>query len=186
MLRANKKKDALASFFFLSVGTGGPERPRGGGSGLWARPPPVTEKRERDKGENRERREQRICEERRECLWAGNEKSHPCNHIAKAKKHIMASSPPKSHNFGGISCVFSLFCNHEICGYRVRKKYIISKNGFGRDVEQLSPAVKAQHPFLRAEGCTLAWRSFCAFCLFNKNRSFKNIKRHFISSTTNW
>ncbi len=26
------------------------------------------EKRERDKGENRERREQRICEERRECL----------------------------------------------------------------------------------------------------------------------
>ena len=27
VLRANKKKDALASFFFLSVGTSEPERP---------------------------------------------------------------------------------------------------------------------------------------------------------------
>ena len=32
------------------------------------------------------------------------------------------------------------------------RKNIISKNGFGQDVEQFSPAVKAQHPFLRAEG----------------------------------
>ena len=35
------------------------------------------EKRERDKGENRERREQRICEEQRPCFRVGNEKSHP-------------------------------------------------------------------------------------------------------------
>ena len=41
---------------------------------------------------------------------------------SEAKKDIMASNPPKSHDFGGFSRVSSLFRNHEVCGYRVQKK----------------------------------------------------------------
>jgi hypothetical protein len=49
-----------------------------------------------------------------------------------------------------------------------RKKDIISKNGSLQDVEQLSPAAKAQYPFLRAESATFrVAKAFCStFCPF--------------------
>jgi len=45
------------------------------------------------------------------------------------------------------------------------KKISFQKNGFGQDVEQLSPAAKAQSPFLRAESAMIL-RTFCPFFVF--------------------
>ena len=49
-----------------------------------------------------------------------------------------------------------------------KKDIIIKKNGFGQDVEQLSPAAKAQYPFLRAESAVFrVAKAFCStFCPF--------------------
>ena len=47
--------------------------------------------------------------------------------ISRSQKRYHGFEPPKSHDFGGFSRVSSLFRNHEVCGYRVQKKDIISK-----------------------------------------------------------
>lgn len=108
-------------------------------------------KRERDKGENRERREQRICEEQRPCFRVGNEKSLPRGHIVKPEKTSWLRAPEISRFRGLFSRFLAFFAAMRFADIECRKKYIISKNGFGRDVEQLSPAAKAQYLFLRAE-----------------------------------
>ena len=104
------------------------------------------EKRERDKGENRERREQRICEKQRPCFRVGNENSLPRGHIVKPEKTSWLRAPEISR-FRFFSRFLAFFAAMRFADIECRKKYIISKNGFGRDVEQLSPAVKAHHPF---------------------------------------
>ena len=109
------------------------------------------EKRERDKGENRERREQRICEKQRPCFRVGNEKSHPRGHIVKPGKTSWLRAPEISRFRGLFSRFLAFFAAMRFADIECRKKYIISKNGFGQDVEQFLPEVKAQHPFLRAE-----------------------------------
>ena len=50
---------------------------------------------------------------------------------------------PEISRFGG-SRVFSLFCNHEVCGYGVQKKGIISKNGSLQDLNSAVPILNGR------------------------------------------
>lgn len=68
---------------------------------------------------------------------------------------------PEISRFGG-SRVFSLFCNHEVCGYGVQKKGIISKSG---SLQDLNPAV----PIFKGRKCDgfAHLLPFFVFCLSN-------------------
>ena len=81
----------------------------------------------------------------------------------EAEKDIIASNPPKSWDFGGFSRFLAF---SQPWGLRIQsaeKKISFQKNGFLQDVEQLSPAAKAQYPFLRAESATFrVAKAFCA------------------------
>ena len=89
------------------------------------------------------------------------------------------ASNPRNLTISGVFLAFPRFFaimrfvrNHEVCGYRVQKKrYHFKKNGFGQDVEQISPAAKAQYPFLRAESAVFRvakafYSTFCPFFVF--------------------
>ena len=66
--------------------------------------------------------------------------------ISRSQKRYHGFKPPKSHDSGGLA--FSrFFAIMRFADKECRKKGIISKNGSLQDVEQLSPAAKAQYPF---------------------------------------
>ena len=84
-------------------------------------------------------------------------------HIVKPKK-ISRLRTPEISRFRGFFSRFLAFS--QPWGLRIQsaeKKISFQKNGFLQDVEQLSPAAKAQYPFLRAESATFrVAKAFCA------------------------
>ena len=85
--------------------------------------------------------------------------------IVKPKK-ISWLRTPEISRFRGFFLRFLAFS--QAWGLRIQsaeKKISFQKNGFGQVVEQLSPAAKAQYPFLRAESAMIL-RTFCPFFVF--------------------
>ena len=74
------------------------------------------------------------------------------------------ASNPRNLTISGFFLAFPrFFAIMRFADTECRKKDIISKNGSLQDVEQLSPAAKAQYPFLRAESATFrVAKAFCA------------------------
>ena len=74
------------------------------------------------------------------------------------------ASNPRNLTISGVFLAFPrFFAIMRFADTECRKKDIISKNGSLQDVEQLSPAAKAQYPFLRAESATFrVAKAFCA------------------------
>ena len=84
-------------------------------------------------------------------------------------KKISWLRTPEISRFRGFFSRFLAFS--QSWGLRIQsaeKKISFQKNGFGQDVEQLSPAAKAQYPFLRAESAVFrVAKAFCStFCPF--------------------
>ena len=81
----------------------------------------------------------------------------------------MASSP-RNLTISGVFLAFPRFfaAMRFLRIQSAEKKISFQKNGFGQDVEQLSPAAKAQYPFLRAESAVFhVAKAFCStFCPF--------------------
>ena len=79
------------------------------------------------------------------------------------------ASNPRNLTISGVFLAFPrFFATMRFADTECRKKDIISKNGSLQDVEQLSPAAKAQSPFLRAESAAFrVAKAFCStFCPF--------------------
>ena len=93
-------------------------------------------------------------------------------YYSEAKKDIMASTPRNREISGGFLAFPRFFATMRFADTECRKKrYHFKKNGFGQDVEQLSPAAKAQYPFLRAESAAFRvakaiCSTFCPFFVF--------------------
>ena len=87
-----------------------------------------------------------------ECVFEWAMKNLTPATISRSKKAYHGFESPEISQFRGTFLhFFAFFAAMGLVEISCRKN-IISKNGFGQDVEQFSPAVKAQHPFLRAEG----------------------------------
>ena len=124
-------------------------------------------------------------------------------HIVKPKKISWLRTPEISRFRGFFS---RLLAFSQPWGLRIQsaeKKISFQKNGSLQDVEQLSPAAKAQYPFLRAESATFrVAKAFCApsalfsyfyllnicVCLKGGSSSVTFIKRKIATaaSTTGW
>ena len=87
----------------------------------------------------------------------------PPQPYSEAKKDIMASNP-RNLTISGVFLAFArFFATMRFADTECRKKDIISKKRLRTGFEQLSPAAKAQYPFLRAESATFrVAKAFCA------------------------
>ena len=74
------------------------------------------------------------------------------------------ASNPRNLTISGVFLAFPrFFASMRFADTECRKKISFQKNGSLHDVEQLSPASKAQYPFLRAESATFrVAKAFCA------------------------
>ena len=76
------------------------------------------------------------------------------------------ASNPRNLTISGVFLAFArFFATMRFADTECRKKISFQKNGSLQDVEQLSPAAKAQYPFLRAESAMIL-RTFCPFFVF--------------------
>ena len=94
---------------------------------------------------------------------SGGYKSHLRNHIVKPKKISWLRTPEISRFRGFFSRLLAFSQPWGLQIQSAEKKISFQKNGSLQDVEQLSPAAKAQYPFLRAESATFrVAKAFCA------------------------
>ena len=76
------------------------------------------------------------------------------------------ASNPRNLTISGVFLAFPrFFATMRFADTECRKKDIISKKRLRTGFEQLSPAAKAQYPFLRAESAMIL-RTFCPFFVF--------------------
>ena len=76
------------------------------------------------------------------------------------------ASNPRNLTISGVFLAFPrFFAIMRFADTECRKNISFQKNGSLQDVEQLSPAAKAQYPFLRAENA-MVLHIFCHFLCF--------------------